>query len=98
MLHPSDNFAKPAPSHVLDRKWEIKIGLPWYKDGRLIIGVSGAGLHKLLLRVDRLLVKPAPTALLKIVQDLSFNSHLAPVSQPPGIQIPGSYIKSSEED
>jgi hypothetical protein len=38
MLHPSDNFAKPAPSHVLDRKREIKIGLPWYKDGRLIIG------------------------------------------------------------
>ena len=29
--------------------------------------VNGAGLHKLLLRVDRLLVKPAPTALLKIV-------------------------------
>jgi uncharacterized tellurite resistance protein B-like protein len=30
-------FGKPAPSHVLDIS-EIKIGLPWYKDGRLIIG------------------------------------------------------------
>ena len=28
---------------------------------------------KLLLRVDRLLVKPAPTSLLKIVQDVNFN-------------------------
>ena len=32
MLHPSDNFGKPAPSQVLDRKREIKIGLPWDKD------------------------------------------------------------------
>jgi hypothetical protein len=37
MLHPSDNFDKPAPTQVLDRKREIKIQLPWYKDGRLII-------------------------------------------------------------
>jgi hypothetical protein len=28
MLHPSDNFAKPAPSNVLDRKRETKIQLP----------------------------------------------------------------------
>ncbi len=37
MLHPSDNFGKPAPSHVLDIS-EIMIGLASYKDGRLIIG------------------------------------------------------------
>ena len=80
MLHPSANFGKPAPSQVLDRKREIKIGLPWYKDGRLIIGdvywVSGAGLYKLLLRVDRLLVKPAPTGLLRKVHPKCANTFL----------------------
>ncbi len=32
----------------------------------------GAGLHQLFLRVDRLSVKPAPTVLLKMLQEVSF--------------------------